>query len=67
MDEGEKRLLLWGSFEGFGEKAFLFVSYLMGTNNPEQFFIKEVETGKTVKLVSFAKKHGITKELIKKY
>ena len=66
FEEKEEKSYLWGTFRYDREKFFLFVSYLLGMNNIENFYIIEEETEKVVKLSSFAARYGITKEDIKK-
>lgn len=66
-DENNKTSALWGTFSHDKEKMFLFVSYLLGTTHPEDFYIVEVETGKAAKLVNFAHHYRITKEDIKNH
>ena len=64
IDGGKK--YLWGTFSNDQEKMFLFVSYLLNTNTPEDFYIIEEETDRAVTLISFADFYGITKNDIKK-
>ena len=66
VDEKAKKSFIWGSFSANNKsKMFLFISYLLNSNNPEQFLVVEEETGKAVKLSSFADYYGISKDDIK--
>lgn len=65
FDTEAKKTLIWGTFKNDKKKMFLFASYLLGANDPGEFYIMEVETGKVVKLEKFARKNNITKEDIK--
>jgi len=66
FEEKEEKSYLWGTFKYDKEKFFLFVSYLLGISDISNFYIIEEETGKAVKLSSFAARYGITKDDIKK-
>lgn len=65
--ESDGKKYLWGTFSRDKEKMFLFVSYLMSSNNPEIFYIIEEETNKVMSLLHFADHYGITKDDIKKH
>lgn len=65
-DEKTPSATLWGTFIGDQEKMFLFVSYLLNTTHPEQFWIVEKETSKLVRLTTFADHYGITKDDVKR-
>jgi hypothetical protein len=65
IDKAENKAYQWGRFNHNKEKMFLFTSYLLGVNNPEDFYIIEEETNKAVSLISFAQHNNITKDYIK--
>lgn len=65
FDKKSKRGLLYGTFSCDIKKMFLFASYLLGSNEPEKFYVLEQETGRVCKLTAFANHYNITKELVK--
>lgn len=65
-DESKAQSTLWGTFNCDRDKLFLFVSYLLNTTQPEQFWIVEKETSKLVRLTTFADHYGITKDDVKR-
>lgn len=67
-DEKTPSATLWGTFVGDQEKMFLFVSYLLNTTHPEEFWIVERAPDKparAVRLTTFAEYYHITKNDIK--